>query len=253
MAYYNRLPQLKYTLKTFEKSSHKNFEVVIVDDFSNQENSLDIIKEEFLYLNINVIKMSDLYEKKSYINPCVPYNVGFRASQGEKIIIQNPECCHEGDVISYVNSFLTESNYLSFHCWACNKGDVKILHSGGKIQIGGDPPPNKTRWYNHKFYRPAAYHFTSAISRKNLIDLNGFDESFALGMDYDDDEFLQRIKYKNLQIEFVESPFVIHQYHPKMFTNPLNPPAQTNNQLLFEELLKNKKIRAENTEDICGT
>jgi GT2 family glycosyltransferase len=251
MAYYNRLEQLRYTLKSIDSSKEKNIEIVIVDDFSDAVNSLDTINSEYPQLNIQVIKMSDR-GPKTYVNPCVPYNVGFRASKGDKIIIQNPECCHQGDVILYTQQNLTDDNYLSFHCWACNKGDVTSLHRGQKIQIGGDPLPKKTRWYNHKDHRPVAYHFTSAISRKNLVELNGFDEEFALGMDFDDDELLQRIKNKNLKIDFVSSPFVIHQWHPKMFTNPLTPPVQTNNQELFAQLLKTGVVRANNKEPICG-
>ena len=71
-------------------------------------------------------------------------------------------------------------------------------------------------------------------------------------MDFDDDELLQRIKNKNLKIDFVSSPFVIHQWHPKMFTNPLTPPVQTNNQELFAQLLKTGVVRANNKEPICG-
>ena len=49
MAYYNRLDQLKYTLKTIASSVIKDVEVIIVDDFSNVENSLNTIQQEFHY------------------------------------------------------------------------------------------------------------------------------------------------------------------------------------------------------------
>jgi glycosyltransferase involved in cell wall biosynthesis len=41
MAYYNRLPQLRFTLQTITNSAYKDVEVVIVDDFSDADNSLD--------------------------------------------------------------------------------------------------------------------------------------------------------------------------------------------------------------------
>lgn len=34
-------------------------------------------------------------------------------------------------------------------------------------------------WYNHSVTNPKGYHFCSAITRKNLYDLGGFDERFA--------------------------------------------------------------------------
>ena len=54
MAYYNRLPQLRYTLKTMENSLSENFEIVIVDDYSSEQHSLDTLPTEFESLNFNI-------------------------------------------------------------------------------------------------------------------------------------------------------------------------------------------------------
>ena len=61
--------------------------------------------------------------------------------------------------------------------------------------------------------RDRAYHFSTAITRKDLECLGGFDELFALGIAYDDNEFLSRIKKKNLDILFVDDELVLHQNH----------------------------------------
>jgi len=250
MSYYNRIALLQYTLKTIQKSKYKNFEVVIVDDFSNKENSLQGIKNEFSDISINLIEMSSLMKVKEYNNPCIPYNVGFRASKGDIILIQNPECCHVGDVISFAVNHIKENNYLSFHCFACDRNDLTKLHNGETI-IYDRQQPSKAKWYNHREHRPTGYHFCTAISRKNLIKLNGFDERFAFGHSYDDDEFLQRIKNLELNIEFVEDPHVIHQWHGKSFNNPLNPPIRVNNAELHSKLLLEKIIEAPNKDKIA--
>jgi GT2 family glycosyltransferase len=246
MAYYNRLPQLRYTLKTIEKSLSKNFEVVIVDDYSSEEHSIDTISLEFKSLNFKIIKMQNLNSKKTYVGPSIPYNIGFRESQGDKIIIQNPECCHMGDVIAYTDNNLSDDLYLSFHCFASGKRELNDLYSNNYLDI----TTSAGRWYNHGIHRPASYHFTTAITRKNLIELNGFDEKYAGGFNYDDDEFIQRIKKKQLKIEFVDDPWTIHQYHGKGFNNPLNPPASQDNHAFHIENIKNLSVRANNKEDI---
>jgi glycosyltransferase involved in cell wall biosynthesis len=246
MAYYNRLPQLRYTLKTIEKSLSKNFEVVIVDDYSSEQHSLDSLPSEFPSLNFNVIKMKDVNPIKTYVGPSIPYNVGFRKSQGNKIIIQNPECCHMGDVISYADNNLTDDIYLSFHCFASGKRELTELHTTGHLDV----TTSAGRWYNHSVHRSASYHFTTAITRKNLIELNGFDERYATGFNYDDDELIERIKKKELRIQFVEDPWVIHQYHGKGFNNPLNPQATQDNSAFHSENIKNLSVRANNKEDI---
>jgi GT2 family glycosyltransferase len=246
MAYYNRLPQLRYTLTTFKKSLSKNFEIVIVDDYSSKEHSIDSIPSEFPSLNFKIIKMQTINSKKSYVGPSIPYNIGFRASKGDKIIIQNPECCHMGDVISYSENNLSDDVYLSFHCFASGKRELTDLHKNNYLDV----TTSAGRWYNHSVHRPASYHFTTAITRKNLIELNGFDERYAAGFNYDDDEFIQRIKKKELPIQFVDEPWVVHQYHGKGFNNPLNPVATQDNAVFHNENIKNLSIRANNKEDI---
>lgn len=246
MAYYNRLPQLEHTLKTFENSSCNNFEVIVVDDYSFKDQSIDNLPHKYPSLNLQIVKMQDISHKKTYVGPSIPYNVGFRRSKGDKIIIQNPECCHIGDVISYVEKNLSENTYLSFHCWASGKREVEQIHKTNFLDINS----SNGRWYNHSIHRPASYHFTTAITRKDLIDLNGFDERYAQGFNFDDDELIERIKKKGLEIKFVEDPWVIHQYHGKGFNNPLNPVSNQDNALFHKENLLNLSIRANNKESI---
>jgi GT2 family glycosyltransferase len=238
MTYYNRVTQLRYSLKSLCSYKHDQIEVIIVDDFSEQEHSLDSITDEFPSLNIHVIKMSNIYKSKTYFNPCIPFNVGFRESQGDKIIIQNPECCHMGDVIQYTMDHLSDNNYLAFHCFAGDKSQSEILRQTGEIDTSN---PNKVSsagncWYVHDELRPCAWHFTSAITRNNLIKLNGFDERFAHGRGSDDVEFLYRVQNLGLNIKFVSSPFVVHQWHPKdaSVSYSHNIPTTQNTQLSHE-------------------
>lgn len=250
MSYYNRIGLLEHTLSTFTKSEHTDFEVIVVDDFSDIAHSLTHINNKFPTLNIKVIHMSSVVASKSYANPCVPYNVGFRNATGNKIIIQNPECCHEGDVIRYVENHLTDNNCLSFHCYASTAQQLEVLRNGGKIDCSNNPISyDGGCWYNHREHRPCAYHFTTAISRSNLAELNGFDERFANGRDYDDDEFVTRIKRKGLDIQFVEDPFVIHQYHGKSIRDKKKAKVTVSNKDLFASIQHETIIRANNS---CG-
>jgi GT2 family glycosyltransferase len=121
----------------------------------------------------------------------------------------------------------------------------------------GEPLPmftdKKSRWYNHIVERPYAYHFTTAITRENLVKLNGFDECFAQGQDMDDVELIYRVKALGLELKFVEDPWVVHQYHRKTYDNPHNPPVTVNNRELWATIKDNLQVRANNNgNDICG-
>jgi hypothetical protein len=250
MSYFNRLSQLRYTLKTISQSQVKDLEIVIAEDFCDPAEQLHNIQAEFTHLDIKVIRMSEGRLGKNYCNPCVPYNTALRASRGDLIIIQNPECCHMGDILQYTKNNLTDANYLTFHCYAATKAETRVMQSGESLPMFTD---KKSRWYNHVVERPYAYHFTSAITRGNLVKLNGFDEQFAQGQDMDDVELIYRIKALGLELKFVEDPWVVHQYHRKTYDNPHNPPVTVNNRELWATIKDNLQVRANNNgNDICG-
>jgi GT2 family glycosyltransferase len=242
MSYYNRLKQFDYTLKTISQSQYRDFEIVLIDDYSDPDHDPRILLEKYPDLDIKITQMQDVNSHRWYSNPCVPYNVGFRLSRGDTVIIQNPECCHIGDVIGHCADNINDEVYLSYHCWSCTKDQVKLLHNDEPISYEVAP---KAMWYNHEIHRPASYHFCTALSRKNLQKLNGFDERFAIGFSYDDNEFIQRVRNLALKIQFVADPHVIHQPHPKFLTHGS---AMTNNESLFYSLKDTGLITAPNKE-----
>ena len=241
MGYVNRYAQLNRTLKSMQDSACKDFEVIVVNDRCTKTPLVDNLINEYPDIKIRILQMSD-YEYKGYHNPCVVYNVGFSEAQGDKIIIQNPECMHLGDVLSYTEQNLTDENYLSFHCYAGSPQDMKTLDRGEIIKYKNNPVSRGGCWYNHEMHRPKNFHFTTAISRKNLAKLNGFDERFAVGYACDDGEFAFRVK-NLLPVKYVASPMVIHQYHAK--GNPTGP----HNKNLLAKIKKSEPngIRAYNS------
>lgn len=207
MGYHNRLRQLEFTLETINQTKFKNYEVIVVDDFSKDSQNPELLKNKYPEIPLRIFNMKDFYENKTYYNPCIPYNLGFSKIRGDKVIIQNPECCHIGDVISFTENNLTDSNCLSFHCYSANQQETVKIHNHQKISFCN-------RWYNHRILRPEAFHFATSMTTKNLKKLNGFDERFSQGYAYDDAEFVFRIK-NAMEINFVNSPYVIHQHHSK--------------------------------------
>ena len=249
MAYYNRRRQLEYTLKTIAESRQRaNTEIVIVDDFSSSEHRLNNLCDQWPQLKITVVEMRQQVDKKNYCNPCVPYNVGFRASRGDQIVIQNPECCHIGDVLDYVANNLCDNRYLSFHTYGCTKEDLVDLYAGRPVTMFSHS--KKARWYNHETERPSAFHFCNAITRNNLKTLNGFDESYSQGHNYDDAELVARVKTLGLTIQYVQTPWSIHQYHPKSYGHPDNPEPTVDNKILYQQLLDQPFVTAPNQQGI---
>ena len=161
-------------------------------------------------------------ENKWYSNSCIPFNIGFEEAIGDKIIIQNPECYHFGDILQYVNENLKENHYLSFGCFSLDKkntDDDLLFFDRENISsiIEKNPYVVKTDgglgWYNHSQHRPGAYHFCTALMTSDLVDLGGFDSRYSNGFGYDDDDLIFRIRQKGMKIKFLNNIVAIHQNH----------------------------------------
>jgi GT2 family glycosyltransferase len=80
------------------------------------------------------------------------------------------------------------------------------------------------------------------MTKKNMDDLGGFDERYAEGHAFDDDELLFRIRLMGLNLEIVNEPIAIHQWH---YTNLVKDSSLMNkayrNQHLFNNITKKNK------------
>lgn len=219
IAYKNRKLLLQRTLQSIYKSEYKDFEIIIVDDASDIDSRIEDICS--LYDNIKLCRIEP--EEKYWLNPCVAYNKAFQECQGNIIIIQNPECYHHGDVLSKAAELVNRSNYITFPVYSLNEQqtttDIDYLSKLSYDQlcphfINRHPPINgESGWYNHKLYHPQALHFCSAIHKASLTELRGFDERFALGLAFDDNDFIYRIRAKGFKVEILDQPIVFHQWH----------------------------------------
>ena len=250
-SYHNRKPHFLKTLGVLDKHPSKDFEVVIVDDASEEEHRL----EDDLDYSFETTLIRIDPEHKTHRNPCVPFNMGFSSARGEKIIIQNPECLWAGDLITA--ALQTEENeYTSFCCYSFDheltvsllEKDIsgydfdslrtelrQLAYSLRQISVDNSWPDRGRAWFNHHVFRPTAYHFASAINRKDLEELGGFDERFAHGVGYDDTEFITRVRRK-MKIKFCEE-LVIHLDHPQhCFQDADSIAAYHSNRKIFEEV-----------------
>jgi GT2 family glycosyltransferase len=219
IAYYERPIQLRNTLYSFVEHSYgRNVEVVVVDDGSTSDEAT--IPDFSFSFELKILKMPA--DKKWYKNSCVPYNCGFINASGSVILLQNAECFHYDNIVKHALEHANDNNYLSYACYSLNSESTSSLTSSiaaGKGLEGVDFKYSKPirdggeGWYNHSKHNPVGYHFCAAITMKNLRRLGGFDEKYARGIGYDDNEFLHRVQKLPLSIEIVDSAVVLHQHH----------------------------------------
>lgn len=220
MGYRNRKNLLIRTLDSIRKSSIKDYEVVIVDDGSDDIHRLEDLQKIYPEIVLKRIEPDERYWK----NPCIPYNMAFNLCKNKIILIQNPECFHFGDVLSFALKTVNRCNYILFPVYALNREETETLFDEISSKSSEDlnsylkPMPwngieGYSGWYNHPTHNRRGLHFCSAIHKSSLKELNGFDERFAFGYSFDDDEFINRITMNGYKIEFLYEPVVFHQWH----------------------------------------
>ena len=230
MAYYNRKQQTLNTLDCFERiyKNLYNYEVIIVDDNSNESEQIDDYIKNYSY-NIKLIKITET-EKDSRINSCEVYNKGFKESSGDIIIVQNPECLHLGNILEYIINNFHYDDYLSFPCYNSNNYEVNkyIINNLETLNINNIETktthfnedatgPGWPKWYQHPTINNRNLHFCCAIDKEYLQMIGGFSEKYKYGVCYEDDNLLFKIKTK-LKLNVISVPLssnvgVVHLYH----------------------------------------
>jgi glycosyltransferase involved in cell wall biosynthesis len=232
--YFDRLSQLRQTIASLNKYKRNDFELIIVDD--NSPNEIGPLDNNF---PVEIIRLIN----KSWVNSCIPYNTGFNAAMEHSpdiIIIQNAETYHEGDILGYAERGLRRNNYITFPCYSLSKDDTlpPAVMNNRCATFDGD-----SAWYNHSVHRPLGYHFCAAILADNLRKINGFDERFINGSDWEDNYLLHQIRTLGLKIEIPPAPYVFHQWH---YSSP-RPKGTADNGALYTKLIKDKNYRAVHT------
>jgi len=253
-AYHNRRKQFINTLNSILVQDYNcELEIIVVDDNSNEENRLYDINELFPTLDIKLLTITS--EDKWWVNPCIPFNKGFSMVTGDVVIIQNPECLHTGNIIQATVDNIKENRYLVFGAYLINIEESNKINI---LEVNDDylsntikaiqPMKNRiafngkdSAWYQHSKWRPQLLHFCTAITKKDLGELGGFDERFAYGVAKDDREFIIRIGRKGMEVVMCDSPFVLHQQHtPTIYSPGL---TQINN-ILFQQIKRENIIKA---------
>lgn len=254
MTYFERLYQLTKTLSSIEKSQHKTLEVVIVDDASEVPLDFDSTKKQDIEYNfpIHIINVSK--EEKDWLCPVIAYNLGIEKAltlSPDIIILQNAECFHYDDVMVYVVENLTEKDYISFPCFSINKEDTFDADIDKKIPSlisknnTGDTPIGQNGWYNHFIFRPSGYDYCSAITIKNMLKINGYDERYADGVAWGDDDLIRRVRRARLRVNIPFSPIVVHQWHYSGYDPYSRPDLYEKNKALFLSEAHGRKFKAE--------
>ncbi len=218
MSYINRRRLLIETLKSIIRSAYKDIEVIAVDDASDENERIEDLKEDFPFLRVIRVEK----EEKWYVSGSMPWNRAIANVRGDIVMMQNPECLHVHDVLSYVAKAVNDSNYISISAYSLDEKLTEILPSRDNLLDYFKTLPQQhvedyIGWYNHSKYNDTYYPFCAALTRKNMDEIGGFDERYAAGVGFEDNDFVNRITRMGLKKVISDDVSVIHQWHPKIY------------------------------------
>ena len=219
----NRSRQVYYTLETIKKCSFKNIHVIIVDD-----SDIDPIKKEELEkypYHIDLVYIRT--ENKNWINPVVNYNIGFKFIKGSRVVIQNAEVCYVGDILGWISTNITDNNYYSFDVKAINSFENnEVIYNTNNLMNNIYLKDNLFSMWYHGRNNITNYHFLTAMTRNTFELVKNFSYDYTFGIDYDDNDFLLKIKSKQINIVnlFNDEYFLggIHLYHISSYLKWVN-------------------------------
>lgn len=214
MPYYHRPEQLHNTLLSYLHHywHRSDFEILIVEDPKNRKEEkyhtafLDVVNEFKEHLPLDIINCSI-----RTINPGPLYNYVVGQSIGEFLVLTSPECFHLTNVLSGLDEEFAKNRATYIVC-ACRE----IEQIGRRLADFNKLTFKPISWYQHSVERDVKYHFCSALAYDYFVKIGGFDEDFASGLCFDDDDFRDRIALL-LNVKCRDDLVVLHQAHERVF------------------------------------
>lgn len=213
MSYYKRPEHLKVTLESYNYFyKDLDFEVIVIEDSCGDSGKecKQVLSESGIQFKHEVIDRSG----QKYRNPGSLWNRGVEIATGDIIHITNPENLHVGPILTHCLDYITRDNYLVYACRT-----LKIQpYSFEQTLINLDEMTNwgeAMGWYQHSVIYNRLLHFASVISKDLFLSIGGFDSRFNNGVGYEDNDFIMRIKSKNINVLTFDEPFAAHQMHDR--------------------------------------
>jgi len=190
LPYYDRADQFAQTLESFRRfyGHRDDWELIVVVDTKSPHTP-----------SIKGFRGLVLTQTVPTSNPCQSYNHATLAAMGDIFIITNPECRHDVNILAGLDAIFADNPNAYVVC-SCESLDSKGRHF---------------MWYQHSQRRNCCYHFCTALTRENWHRVGGFDERYADGIAYDDNDFRESVRAAGLQFVVRDDLKTTHLWHPK--------------------------------------
>lgn len=224
----NRIDLFTYNLNTLLCQTSKNFEIIIVDN-STDENwiLLKSVIESFRGKGLDIksfrvdqakcVFSHDISLFEGKYNPALNQNVGAQKATGEILIFTSPEVINATGNVEYISKIFSDLKSKFVLGWVREQYKEKILRSDlSESDIKSLIPFLEGATCIKEDWKPFGY-FLGSILKKDFIKIGGIEEKFMSGIAYDDTLFAHMLKQNNVPVIFDENIAGIHLYHDRSY------------------------------------
>ncbi|MCH2057248.1 MAG: glycosyltransferase family 2 protein [Thalassotalea sp.] len=256
---YNSVAWLEKVLWGFHYQTDNNFEVIVADDGSREET-----KEAIERFKKNThLEVQHVWQPDDGFQKCRIMNKALKAAKGDYVLFTDGDCIPRNDFVAVHRKHAEEGFYLSGGYFKLpmdiskriNRADIetgrafdsqwlldnglKKTHKISKLTARGwwakfmnsVTPTNRT-WNGHN----------ASGWKKDLFDVNGFDESMQYGGQ--DCELGYRLRHNGIKAKQIRySAICVHLDHARSYVNP---EMLANSRLIKKNTLSNKLTFTEN-------
>ena len=180
-----------------------DYEIILVVDSKTRIDDYERLK--WLVKGDTRIK-EHFYNNSNSLNPCRLFNFGVSKASGEYIIITNPETVFLGDILGGLDRGF-DQHPDSYQVCACLDGE---MYKNPLVYTARG-------WYQHSVHNNRMFHFCSSLKKSLYEEFGGFDEHYALGCGYDDNDLVETIKAAKIPFVVRDDILVLHQYHERNY------------------------------------
>ena len=190
----------KYLLESIESifyQSYYNYELLLIDDFSKDQ-SIQLI-ESFNDERIRIIKNS------KNIGQAATMNVGINKAKGDIIFRLDQDDISTPDRLEVQMETMNNQDNIIIGSWA------QVINEFSKIIGYVEHPIENEAILDSLAINCPLTHSSICISKKNLIDLNGYSINYSMAMDWD---LWVRAARKNIKFHNIPDYLVKLRSHP---------------------------------------
>ncbi len=201
---YNASKTIIENLKSLEKQTYKNFEVIIVDDGSTDD-SISKIKNfrDKSKLTIPIAKQKNM-------GPASARNKGAKHANGDILLFTDADCILPNNwVKEMIDPIDEQNNIIGAHC------GYEIKNKKSLIARYIDYETKKRHSNIRGKITDSVGTYSFSIKKETFKEMDGFDTSYktASGEDFD---FSYKLSNNNYKIYFTGKTFAYH-FHPESF------------------------------------